>query len=89
MSNTTTAVTENPLYPAMFNPNEEGGFDAIFRDVPEANASGISFNDTVERAEESLLAAKRAFEEDNETMPEPSRLMSGDVVIELKLDTEE
>lgn len=89
MSNTTTAATGNPLYPAMFNPNEDGGFDVIFRDVPEANVSGINFNDTVERAEDSLLAAKRAFEEDNETMSEPGRFMSGDVVIELKLDTEE
>lgn len=79
----------NPLYPAIFTPVDEGGFEVNFRDVPEANTDGITFEDAVNRAEDSLVATLKAFEADNETMPKPSRALSGDVIIELKLETEE
>lgn len=79
----------NPLYPAMFTPLEDGGFEVSFRDIPEANVEGISFVDAVERAEEQLLIVKNMFDEDHTVLPEPTRPLSGEVMIELKLETEE
>ena len=59
------------------------GFVVTFRDVPEANTQGDTFEDALDMAEDALRTAMEFYDEDGKTYPTPSEPQHGDVMIAL------
>ncbi len=70
-------------YPALFLPEDDGGFSVIFRDLPEANAFGDDLERTLEAAMYGLGVALEFRIRYDEPWPEPSPVAEGERLIEL------
>lgn len=71
------------LYPARFEPAQEGGFVVTFRDIPEAITQGKTEAESLEMAEDALLTAMQFYFEDRRAVPTPSSIQDGDILVEL------
>lgn len=62
----------NLLYPASFEPQPEGGFTVLFRDIPEAITEGATLDEALLHAQEVLSLCLRGRIEDGQPIPLPS-----------------
>jgi antitoxin HicB len=70
-------------YPALFMPEDDGGFSVVFRDLPEANAFGDDLERTLEAAMYGLGVALEFRIKYDEPWPESSPVAEGERLIEL------
>lgn len=73
----------NYLYPARVESNNEGGFIARFRDVPEAMTEAWDLEELKNNARDALISAIDFYIEDRRAFPVGSTAKSGDIAIEL------
>lgn len=73
----------NYLYPATVESNNEGGFIARFRDVPEAITEAWNLEELKNNARDALISAIDFYIEDRKVFPAGSYVKSGDLAIEL------
>ena len=59
-------------YPAIFHPEEVGGYSVDFPDLPGCVTEGDTLPEAVSMAEEALSLYLEALEADNELAPAPS-----------------
>ena len=71
-------------YPAILI-KEDDGYVVTFRDIPEAITQGDFRDDVIEMAEDALLTAIDFYFEDNRTVPMPSEIQDGEVLVGLPL----
>ncbi len=62
----------NLLYPASFEPQPEGGFTVLFRDIPEAITEGDTLDEALLHAQEVLSLCLRGRIEDGQPIPLPT-----------------
>lgn len=62
----------NLLYPASFEPQSEGGFTVLFRDIPEAITEGDTLDEAMLHAQEVLSLCLRGRIEDGQAIPLPT-----------------
>ena len=77
----------NYLYPATVESNNEGGFIAKFRDVPEAITEAWDLEELKNNARDALISAIDFYIEDRKAFPVGSTVKSGEIAIELPLNT--
>lgn len=70
-------------YPAIFTPEEDGGFTVTFRDIPEAITQGDDMAEAIENAGDALATAMEFYFEDGRTVPAPSALQAGEQLVDL------
>jgi antitoxin HicB len=70
-------------YPALFIPEEDGGFSVAFPDLPEANAFGDDLEQTLKAAMYGLAVALEFRIRDDEPWPKPSVIAKGERLITL------
>lgn len=68
------------VYPAIFSPSEDGGFDVSFPDVSGCYTEGATLAEAVEQAKDALCLMLYDMEERGETLPVPTN--AKDVVSE-------
>lgn len=73
----------NYLYPATVESNNEGGFIARFRDVPEAITEAWNLEELKNNARDALISAIDFYIEGRRAFPAGSNVKSGDLAIEL------
>ncbi|MEO8298331.1 MAG: type II toxin-antitoxin system HicB family antitoxin, partial [Burkholderiales bacterium] len=73
-------------YPVHFEAAVEGGWVITCRDLPEAISQADEHEDWEEIAAGCLQAAIECKMEDNQSLPKPSRLRSGEVKVALPID---
>ena len=73
----------NYLYPATVESNNEGGFIARFRDVPEAITEAWNLEELKKNARDALISAIDFYIEGRKVFPAGSNVKSGDLAIEL------
>jgi len=61
------------FYPAVFIPEEEGGFSVFFPDIPGCNTWGDTMDKTYEMAFEALGLVLSYMEDNKETIPSASK----------------
>jgi antitoxin HicB len=71
------------IYPAHFEPAEEGGFVITFRDIPEAIAQGDDEAEALSEAASALMSAMEFYFEDGRAVPCPSKAQEGERPIPL------
>ena len=71
------------LYPVTLRRDEEGGFVATFKDIPEAITQGETKAEALEAAANALETALDFYFEDHRAVPLPSKTKPGQPVIEL------
>lgn len=59
-------------YPAVFTPEEEGGFSIVFPDLEGCYTCGDSLEDGIEMAEDALALVLYGYEKEERTIPAPS-----------------
>lgn len=79
------------FYPAIFHPEEEGGYWVTFPDVPEAVTGGQSTQETYQMAIDCLGLCLTTREDEGEILPTPSEISSielnqGDHVVMVQID---
>lgn len=62
------------IYPAVFDPAEEGGFIVTFPDIPEAITQGDDESEALLMAEDALITMLEAYMDDQQPIPAPSPL---------------
>jgi antitoxin HicB len=62
----------NLLYPATFEPQPDGGFTVLFRDIPEAITEGDTLDEALLHAQEVLSLCLRGRIEDGQPIPLPT-----------------
>ena len=70
-------------YPALFEPQPEGGFTVTFRDIPEAITQGDDRAEAEAMARDALVTAMDFYFEDGRTVPAPSKARKGEDPVEL------
>ncbi len=75
------------IYPANLSPDEDGGFVATFRDIPEAITQGDHEQEALEEAADALEEAIAGRIRIGEEIPEPSPLQPGEYPVALPVDT--
>ena len=60
------------IYPAVFEPAEDGGYDVIFPDIPRCYTCGNSLLEALERAEDVLAMTLWGLENDKDPIPKPN-----------------
>jgi predicted RNase H-like HicB family nuclease len=60
------------VYPAIFRPEEEGGFCVIFPDIRRGATQGDDMIDAIEMAEDFLSSVLYDIEEEKSVIPTPS-----------------
>lgn len=70
-------------YPAMFAPDEDGGFVVTFRDIPEAITQGDDFEEAMMMARDALLTAMEFYFDDKRTVPTASAPADGEHLVSL------
>lgn len=70
-------------YPAMFAPDEDGGFVVTFRDIPEAITQGDDFEEAMMMAKDALLTAMEFYFDDKRTVPAASAPAAGEHLVSL------
>lgn len=73
----------NYLYPATVESNNEGGFIAKFRDVPEAITEAWDLEELKNNARDALISAIDFYIEDRKAFPVGSTVKSEEIAIEL------
>ena len=73
----------NYLYPATVESNNEGGFIAKFRDVPEAITEAWDLEELKNNARDALISAIDFYIEDRKAFPVGSTVKSGEIASEL------
>lgn len=61
------------IYPAIFDPNENGGFTVTFPDLPGCITEGNNMDDTLAMAAEALALHLYGMERDGDQIPNPSK----------------
>jgi antitoxin HicB len=69
-------------YPARIEPDGEG-FLVTFRDIPEALTGGATTEEALNMASDALITAMDFYFDDKRTIPLPSKVQDGEVLIEL------
>lgn len=59
-------------YPAIFTPEDNGGFSVIFPDLEGCFTCGDDLQDALEMAQDALALVLYGYETDNKAIPEPS-----------------
>jgi antitoxin HicB len=70
-------------YPAMFAPDEDGGFVVTFRDIPEAITQGDDFEEAMMMARDALLTAMEFYFDDKRPVPAASPPANGEHLVSL------
>ncbi len=70
-------------YPALFTPDENGGYVVTFRDVPEALTQADTLPQAREMAVDALATAMEFYMEDKRPAPVPSRVRPGEELVRL------
>lgn len=60
------------LYPAVFDPNEKGGFTVSFPDLPGCLTEGDNLEEALSMAQEALALHLYGMERDGDVIPSPS-----------------
>ena len=60
------------IYPALFEPSADVGYDVIFPDIPRCYTCGDNLSKAYEMAEDVLALVLSDLESDNETIPSPT-----------------
>ncbi|TDF98276.1 type II toxin-antitoxin system HicB family antitoxin [Paenibacillus piri] len=61
------------IYPAVFDPNENGGFTVTFPDLPGCITEGDDMDDALRMASEALALHLYGMERDGDLIPSPSK----------------
>lgn len=61
------------VYPAVFEPEEEGGYSINFPDLEGCFTCGEDLNDGIAMAEDALALVLYGYESDNKAIPKPSK----------------
>ena len=69
------------VYPCNFAPEEDGGFDVSFPDVPEALTCGNDRAEALAMAEDALTVALGAYVDNRQNIPVPSVAVAGQELI--------
>lgn len=73
----------NFKYPVTVESNEEGGYIASFRDVPEALTEGWTLEEVKQNALDALITSIEFYIEDNRPFPKPSPVADNEEYIAL------
>lgn len=73
----------NNQYPATIDANEEGGFIANFRDVPEAITEAWDLEELETNARDALITAIDFYIEDGREFPPASDFQTGEIAVDL------
>ncbi|HEY0797032.1 MAG TPA: type II toxin-antitoxin system HicB family antitoxin [Acidisarcina sp.] len=71
------------LYPITLKRDEDGGFVATFKDIPEAITQGETKAEAIAEARDALETALDFYFEDRREVPMPSAPKRGQAVVEL------
>ena len=79
-------------YPAIFTPEENGGYSINFPDLEGCNTCGEDLRDGIEMAEDVLALVLYGYEKDNRSIPDPSpssafTLTNGEFINYIACDT--
>ena len=69
------------IYPCTLTPEEEGGFFASFSDVPGALTCGDDRAETLELAEDALVAILAVYVQEQWDIPKPSPVADGQELV--------
>jgi antitoxin HicB len=72
------------FYPAKFE-KEGQAYNVSFRDIPEAMTCGDNFEDALQMAKDALFTSVDFYREDGRTLPSPSEIQEGEILIALDL----
>lgn len=61
-------------YPAIFTPEENGGYSILFPDLEGCYTCGDSLEDGLEMAEDALALVLYGYEKDKKYIPSPSKI---------------
>lgn len=61
------------IYPAIFDPNENGGYTVTFPDLPGCVTEGDDLDDALRMAAEAMALHLYGMERDGDAIPEPSK----------------
>ena len=64
------------VYPAIFEPAEEGGFIVTVPDIPHCYTSGKDMAQALEMAQDATAMLLVDYEDENKTIPQPSTIES-------------
>lgn len=73
------------VYPALFQPESDGGFLVTFPDVPEAITQGDDFADAKASASDALGLALRGYLAHGKALPAPSRRKAGQIDVPVEM----
>lgn len=79
-------------YPAVFTPEEDGGYSVIFPDLEGCYTEGEDLTDAIYMAEDALALILYGYEKDNRTIPNSSQsigLEEGQFINYIACDTME
>ena len=81
------------VYPAIFEPNELGGFCVFFHDLDNVFTEGGDFKDAMDMAEDALCLMLYHMEKDGKKIPKASKpsdikAKEGDIINLVACDTE-
>jgi len=82
------------VYPAVFSPEEDGGFCVIFPDIRRGATQGDNMIDAMEMAEDFLCSVLYDIEEEKADIPSPSDIRAikssqDDIITLISADTDE
>lgn len=60
------------VYPAVFTPEDNGGYSVLFPDLEGCYTCGDSLADSLEMAQDALALVLYGYEKDGRAIPEPS-----------------
>ena len=80
------------VYPAIFHPEEEGGFSVYFPDIKRGATQGETIAECIEMAEDFLCLSLYAMEEEKQVIPNSTSMKdvkagSEDIVTLISVDT--
>ena len=61
------------LYPAVFDPNENGGYTVTFPDLPGCVTEGDTLDEALQMAAEAMALHLYGLERDGDQIPAPSK----------------
>lgn len=70
-------------YPALFEPDKDGGYTVTFRDIPEAITQGDTLEEARDMAVEALVTAMDFYFEDKRPVPDPSKAEANEELVSL------
>ena len=81
------------VYPALFEPAEEGGYNVVVPDVPGCFTCGDTLAEAIYMAEDALAMILASYENDGTLIPDPSLISAfsgkAPIVSYVAADTEE